>query len=214
MVEDDRDGDSRRHRVAALQSQLAAMTANEEERGDGGDSSAGGENNDTQQQQQQQTGRSAIDDDDDDDSLSLNPVFYNAFLFLMIATLLQVVSTSQHSVGPFDWFAGVVIPKFLSLGLPPGSDDDDYGVGYYADYACPPDQWIDEAFAPRKQAGDSLYSTEHDPRNKVSRPPLFPHCALNRWVQSGGEEIDCPADHEYLTIIHPPPIVHKLTKEG
>lgn len=179
----DRDGEHSRR-----------LPVEEEDRGAGGDLSRNKPLSST-------VGQTTINDSGD---IPISPVFYYASIFLIIATLLQILSTLQEEAGPFDWSAGIFIPRFLSLGFYPGRDENDVGMD---GMMCPPDQWIDETFS-RSQPDNQLYSSEYDPRNQVSKPSLFPHCALSRWVQLENEH-DCPAGQEYVTIIYPPKIARK-----
>mmetsp|Transcript_13919 Transcript_13919/g.30218 ORF Transcript_13919/g.30218 Transcript_13919/m.30218 type:complete len:535 (-) Transcript_13919:861-2465(-) len=143
---------------------------------------------------------------DDGDDIPIHPALYYASVFLIVATLLQVLSTFEEKTGPFDWFAGMLIPRFLSMGFYAGRDLDDLLVGTNGRMVCPPDQWIDETFSVgNDRPVKGLYSLEYDPRKKVFKPSLFPHCALLRWVQLEKEH-NCPAGHEYVTVIHPPAI--------
>lgn len=147
----------------------------------------------------------------DSESLSIHPIFYNASIFLLIATLFQVISTTNEDAGPFDWFAGLFIPHFLSLGIDSGSTaGDDFAVAGGGPI-CPPDQWVDESFVTKKhtimpKGHSSMYSPEYDPRSKETKPTLFPHCALKRWVQMkpSMKHSTCPSGQSYVTAIYPP----------
>jgi len=143
------------------------------------------------------------------DDVPTSPMLYYASIFLIVTTLLQVLSTYQEEAGPFDWFAAMFIPRFLSLGIGGGSSDDDRGV--MDGELCPSDQWLDEAFV--RAPSNGLYSSKYDPRNKVQKPSLFPHCALRRWVQLEKER-ECPEGSEYVTVISPPNIVSEREREG
>ncbi|KAL9178812.1 hypothetical protein ACHAXT_003943 [Thalassiosira profunda] len=138
------------------------------------------------------------------------PALRYTLLFLLIATLLQVRSTSRNEAGPFDAVAERILPQLLSWGIDSvGDGPEDGGTDAMK---CPPDMWVDEAFVPQHYPTD-IYSEKLDPRNKVSRPSLFPHCALQRWVQSESDAA-CPEGEEYVTVIQPPSVAKQSKVEG
>mmetsp|Transcript_7150 Transcript_7150/g.15542 ORF Transcript_7150/g.15542 Transcript_7150/m.15542 type:complete len:551 (-) Transcript_7150:1432-3084(-) len=142
---------------------------------------------------------------------AIPPTFYFTAIFLIVATLLQIMASSDEEAGPFDWFAEVLIPRFLSYGIYAGGIydnqevEDDAGIDGSGRLMCPPDEWIEETFVAKKNrpTDGNLYSSIFDPRNTVSEPTLFPHCALQRWVQLE-KEYECPSGEEYVTVIYPP----------
>lgn len=57
-----------------------------------------------------------------------------------------------------------------------------------------------------KNVGGTIYSNEFDPRNIISKPPLFPHCELMKWVQQQQfhhRQPQCFDGEEYVTHIYP-----------
>jgi len=153
-------------------------------------------------------------DNDIDDEINTTPIpptLYFTTIFLIVATLLQIIASSDEEAGPFDWFAEVLIPRFLSYGIYAAGIYDnhevevDAGIDGSGRLMCPPDEWIDETFVPKKNrpTNGNLYSSTFDPRNVVTEPNLFPHCALQRWVQLE-KEYECPTGEEYVTVIYPP----------
>lgn len=132
------------------------------------------------------------------DAVPVPPALRYAAAFLAVATLLQVRATRREEAGPLDRLAGALLP---ALGLGRGME---FVAGANRTDACPPDRWVDAAFAGPGPAGGALYSEEHDPRLAVDdRPTIFPRCALTRWVQLE-EEHACPEGQEYVTVIQPP----------
>eukprot|EP00571_Detonula_confervacea_P001347 CAMPEP_0172322562 /NCGR_PEP_ID=MMETSP1058-20130122/46224_1 /TAXON_ID=83371 /ORGANISM="Detonula confervacea, Strain CCMP 353" /LENGTH=550 /DNA_ID=CAMNT_0013038333 /DNA_START=107 /DNA_END=1759 /DNA_ORIENTATION=+ len=137
-----------------------------------------------------------------DNDLSISPIFYYTSIFLIVITLLQIITSLQDQAGPMDWFAEMLIPRIASMGFKAGMDEDEFGTT--DGNICPPDRWIDSTFEQGSiKQPNGLYSAAYDPRNKVIEPTHFPHCASSRWVQLEKEH-DCPSGREYVTIILPP----------
>ncbi|KAL7546839.1 hypothetical protein ACHAWF_010170 [Thalassiosira exigua] len=144
--------------------------------------------------------------------------------FLLIATLLQIRSTSRDEAGPFDRLAGELIPRWLERGIWPGRDDDDSGAGAVAGDGglrspCPPDAWVDASFVPPSdESSEPLRSSEFDPRTKAFRPTPFPHCALRRWVASASSASEggrsCPEGTVFATEVRPPKVPDGRRAEG
>ena len=90
---------------------------------------------------------------------------------------------------------------------------------------CPPNSFLDAALLfshtsheqqqqqQQQQVAKNgiAYSSEYDPRNKLSKPSSFPHCELKKWVQQlhhdnhhqKDRSRQCPEGEEYVTTIYP-----------
>lgn len=169
-------------------------------------------------------GDDILGDDDDDDAaplgaVSISPAYYYASLFLLITTLLQVVSNSRDEAGPLDRMAEVLLPKLFANLYDGGADGDgDGGVGI-----CPPDEWVDGTFAVMRRAAEDtggegpsgLYSPEFDPRKNADTPTLFPHCAISRWVEGDRNvEAVCGEGEEHVTVIRPAIVTEGVGTKG
>ena len=146
--------------------------------------------------------------DNDEDDEPIHPIFYYTTAFLILTTLLQIITSYHNATGPIDWFAGFVIPQLATMGIMTGKIMNEDEVGIDGKICPPDDSWIDSAFDPKlsmKSNDRLLYSSENDPRLKLTRPSLFPHCSLNRWVHwEESLQGSCPSGQEYVTVIHPP----------
>ena len=149
---------------------------------------------------QQKDGDNGHRDDD-----QIHPIIYYSSIFLILTTLLQIISSYQDAAGPIDKFAELLIPHLASMGFKSITDSNEAGID---GNICPPDSWADSSFDEKmhQRQKNVLYSPEFDPRIKISRPSLFPHCALSRWVNVKREQYTCPPGEEYVTIIQPPNI--------
>ena len=150
--------------------------------------------------------------DDEEEDEPIHPIFYYTTTFLLLTTLLQIITSYHNTTGPIDWFAGLLIPQLATMGIMTGNkihfNEDEVGID---GKICPPDdKWIDSAFDQtfmnnnNNNDNSKLYSSENDPRLKLTRPSLFPHCSLNRWVHWEEGMSSCPSGQEYVTVIHPP----------
>ena len=145
--------------------------------------------------------------DNDEDGEPIHPIFYYTTTFLLLTTLLQIITSYHNATGPIDWFASLVIPQLATMGIMTGKIMNEDEVGIDGKICPPDDSWIDSAFDPKlsMNSNDRLYSSENDPRLKLTRPSLFPHCSLNRWVHwEESLQGSCPSGQEYVTVIHPP----------
>ena len=151
--------------------------------------------------------------DNDEDDEPIHPIFYYTTAFLILTTLLQIITSYHNATGPIDWFASLVIPQLATMGIMTGKIMNEDEVGIDGKICPPDDSWIDSAFDPKlsmKSNDRLLYSSENDPRLKLTRPSLFPHCSLNRWVHWEEEQQSCPSGQEYVTVIHPSRRVKQL----
>jgi len=150
----------------------------------------------------------------EDGNDTIHPLFYHTTIFLLITTVLQILTSYQLEIaGPIDWFASLLIPQIASLGFMAGVDENEVGID---GKICPPDdRWVDSAFDQKyyMKKNQKLYLPDNDQRNKQSRPSLFPHCALNRWINIESDNYNCPAGQEYVTIIHPPKVKHQSSND-
>jgi len=57
----------------------------------------------------------------DDGNDTIHPLFYHTTIFLLITTVLQILSSYQlETAGPIDWFASLLIPQIASWGFMAG----------------------------------------------------------------------------------------------
>jgi hypothetical protein len=158
--------------------------------------------------------------------LTLIDIYYTTFL---LNTNNNDNNNNNKSWAPLKQMAEIFIPQILLRYSP-----SQHGNHVYMDEMdvaidgkiCPPDGFLDDGLfnnhhhdqvirSEEKSNSNGIhFSSEYDPRNKVLRPSLFPHCELKKWVEQQyhyhqnnqkeeEKQHECSNGEQYITHIYP-----------
>jgi hypothetical protein len=177
----------------------------------------------------------------EDNDTTLSPIIsiqrplYFTILFLSLTILIDTTYTiifggdqaskrSGEGGGPLQNLAEFIIPQLVIRypTTPLLFATEEIGID---GKICPPDGFLDRGLftyasqnkkngQQQKQENGIIYSSDFDPRNKLSKPSSFPHCELKKWVQIADNtdandtrnnkgSRQCPEGEEYVTYIYP-----------
>jgi hypothetical protein len=156
--------------------------------------------------------------------LTLIDIYYTTFL---LNTNNNDNNNNNKSWAPLKQMAEIFIPQIILRYFP-----SKHGNHVYMDEMdvaidgkiCPPDGFLDDGLSQLHHHDEVIrseeknsgihFSSEYDPRNKVLRPSLFPHCELKKWVEQQyhyhqnnqkeqEKQHECSNGEEYITHIYP-----------
>jgi hypothetical protein len=173
--------------------------------------------------------------------LTLIDMYYTTFLLNTNNNNNNDNNNNKSSWAPLKQMAEIFIPQLL-IRYSPSKYNGNHVYMDEMDVAidgkiCPPNGFLDDGLSQlhhhhhdddqlirsdEKKNGGIHFSSEYDPRNKVLRPSLFPHCELKKWVelqlqqhhqnnnqkQEQEKQHECFDGEEYITHIYPDNLQH------
>jgi hypothetical protein len=176
--------------------------------------------------------------------LTLIDMYYTTFL-LNTNTNNNDNNNNKSSWAPFKQMAEIFIPQLL-IRYSPSKYNGNHVYMDEMDVAidgkiCPPDGFLDDGLSQlhhyhddhhqlirnEEKSNGIHFSSEYDPRNKVLRPSLFPHCELKKWVElqqyhnhqnnqkeQQEKQHECANGEEYITHIYPNNLQHQHQQQS